>query len=266
MNFTYKQLPSLELRPFIERFAVMEFVTPLRDSHLPHTGAVAAFSFRGECVIDDSFIAPGAAFTGLYETLRRHEHRNNHAVLLVHFTSIGAAAFSRIPLRTVSAGTTSLENLGIDADALNTLQHRVNTAPSHASRVALVEAFFLAHLRVSAPDPLVAAALQWLKKQPGQSRIRDLTQHIGLSQSALERRFHNSVGISPKKFAMLVRLQRAVRLKQNGIRTCTIAHEAGYFDHSHFINDFQRITGSTPEAYFNVTHSISALQHATNIR
>lgn len=266
MNFTYKQLPSPALQPFIERFAVMEFATPLRDSHLPHTGAVAAFSFRGECVIDNSYVAPPAAFTGLYETIRRHEHRNNHAVLLVTFTSIGASAFSRIPLRSVSAGTTSLETLGIAADTLNTLQIGLNTAANHVARVALVETFLLQQLRISAPDPLVAAALQWLKTQAGQSRIRDLTQHIGLSQSALERRFHQSVGVSPKKFAMLVRLQRAIRLKENGIRTSTIAHAAGYFDHSHFINDFQRITGNTPEAYFNGTGSHAKLQHATNIR
>ncbi|MEO7999633.1 MAG: hypothetical protein ABI852_19430 [Gemmatimonadaceae bacterium] len=70
----------------------------------------------------------------------------------------------------------------------------------------MVEAFFLANLHLAAPDALVSAAVSWLKQQPGQPRIKDLAQYIGLSQSALERRFHHNVGISPKKFAMLVRL------------------------------------------------------------
>lgn len=255
MEFAYTQLPTPALRPFIERFAVMEFRNDLRDSHLPHTGPVAAFSFQGECVIDETLIAPAAAFTGLHEFLRRHEHRNHHAVLLATFTSVGAAAFSRVPLRDVSSGTTNLDNLIGRSSALELLNVGLQSAPSHAARVELVEAFFLANLRIPTSDALVSAAVSWLKNQPGQSRIRDLTQYIGLSQSALERRFHHSVGISPKKFAMLVRLQRAVRLNKSGARLSAIAHSAGYFDQSHFTNDFQRMTGHSPEAYFHGTRS-----------
>lgn len=254
MEFAYTQRPTPALRPFIERFAVMEFNTPLHDSHLPHTGPVAAFSFQGECVIDETLIAPSAAFTGLHEFLRRHEHRSNHAVILATFTSAGASAFSRVPLREVSVGTISLENLVGESSALNMLSMQLQTVLSHAARVELVEAFFLANLRIAAPDALVSAAVSWLMHQPGQPRIKDLTQYIGLSQSALERRFHHSVGISPKKFAMLVRLQRAVHLSKTTARMSTIAHSAGYFDQSHFTNDFHRMTGLSPETYFHQNH------------
>jgi AraC-like DNA-binding protein len=254
MEFAYTQRPTPALRPFIERFAVMEFNTPLHDSHLPHTGPVAAFSFQGECVIDETLIAPSAAFTGLHEFLRRHEHRGNHAVILATFTSAGASAFSRVPLREVSSGTTHLENLVGESPVLTSLNLRLQTASSHAARVQLVEAFFLSSLRLRAPDVLVSAAVSWLKHQPGQPRIKDLTQYIGLSQSALERRFQQSVGISPKKFAMLVRLQRAVHLSKTAARMSTIAHSAGYFDQSHFTNDFQRMTGLSPDVYFHQNH------------
>lgn len=228
----------------------MEFTTPTRDSHLPGTGAVAAFALRGACVIDDAYTAPSAAFTGLHEALRRHEHRDNHAVLLTTFTPMGAAAFSTVPLRELTRGTTALAHLIGDDRDLRTLQAELNGASNHATRVASVDAFFRAHLRNATPDPLVLAAVQWLRQYPGQARIRDLALHIGLSQSALERRFHHSLGVSPKKFAMLVRLQRVIKLRKSGVLPSTIAHTAGYFDHSHFINDFQRIAGKTPEQYF----------------
>jgi AraC-like DNA-binding protein len=71
-----------------------------------------------------------------------------------------------------------------------------------------------------------------------------------LSQSALERRFRKVVGLSPKKFAALVRLRHAVRLRAGGADFTAVAHGAGYFDQAHFINDFRRVTGSAPDAFF----------------
>jgi AraC-like DNA-binding protein len=59
--------------------------------------------------------------------------------------------------------------------------------------------------------------------------------------------------VSPKKFASLVRLRHAVRLRAAGVDLTTVAHMAGYFDQSHFIKDFRRATGSSPEAFFRET-------------
>jgi transcriptional regulator GlxA family with amidase domain len=85
----------------------------------------------------------------------------------------------------------------------------------------------------------------------GANRIDELTRYIGLSQSALERRFRRIVGVSPKKFAFLVRLRNAVQLRVAGTNLTTVAHDAGYFDQSHFIKDFRRATtGSAPTAFF----------------
>jgi transcriptional regulator GlxA family with amidase domain len=84
---------------------------------------------------------------------------------------------------------------------------------NHPRRIKWLEDFLFSRVRVSAPDPLVAAAVARLEWGPGAKRIDALTPYIGLSQSALERRFRRVVGISPKKFASLVRLRRAVRLR-----------------------------------------------------
>jgi methylphosphotriester-DNA--protein-cysteine methyltransferase len=74
---------------------------------------------------------------------------------------------------------------------------------------------------------------------------------MGLSQSALERRFRGIVGISPKKFASVVRLRRrsATADERCGLH-CGGAYDAGYFDQAHFIHDFRRATGSAPETFF----------------
>src|SRR6202011_1617461 len=128
---------------------------------------------------------------------------------------------------------------------------QLNAAIDHRRRIALVEHFLLTRLSVSRTDPLIPAAVAWLEQGQISQRMDDLTRYIGLSQSALERRFRRVVGVSPKKYASLMRLRRAVRLQATGVDLTTVAHSAGYFDQSHFIKDFRRATGSAPSFFFN---------------
>jgi len=100
------------------------------------------------------------------------------------------------------------------------------------------------------PDPLVAAAVELIEQTQAMIRIEELTRRIGLSQSALERRFRRLVGASPRRFASLVRLQNVVRLHEAGTDLTTIAHAAGYYDQPHLIKDFKRFTGLAPGAFF----------------
>ncbi|HET9374151.1 MAG TPA: hypothetical protein VFO40_04225 [Chthoniobacterales bacterium] len=88
----FEQIPGPALRPFIRRFIVAEFSAPAPRCALRDTSPVAAFSFRGGYRIDEGRWVPPAAFTGLRETLRAHEHCDGHAVLWATFyTGIGHA-------------------------------------------------------------------------------------------------------------------------------------------------------------------------------
>lgn len=236
----FEQAPRPVLRPFIQRFLVVEFRALHRDTHLPDTSPVAAFTFRGACRLDGGQWAPHTAFTGLHEKLRAHEHVDGHAVLLAVFTPVGAAAFLAPPLEELSGATTDLAGVVDHPGELNQLHEQLAEAPSHERRIALIEDLLLSRIRVSAPDPLVAAAVTWLEQGTETRRIDGLAQYIGLSQSALERRFRRVIGVSPKKFASLLRLKRAVRLRATGAGLTAVAHAAGYFDQSHFIHDFSK--------------------------
>jgi hypothetical protein len=153
---------------------------------------VAAFSFRGACQVDGTQWAPLAAFTGPRDVLRTHEHRQGHAVLLATFTAVGAHAFLRSPLDEVAGSTVSLADLIGRPDELRRLTERLNTAENHWRRIALVEQFLLAGMCGSTPDPLISAAVPWLESGATRKRIADLARYIGISQSALERRFKRS--------------------------------------------------------------------------
>lgn len=251
----FQQAPSAPLRPFVRRFMVVEFASAHDDTHLPDTGAVAAFSFRGRCLLDAGEPVPLSALTGLRDTLRAHRHDAGHSVLLASFSPVGAAAFLRPSLAEFAGTTTDLSGVLGREDELRALHERLALALDHPQRVRLLEAFLLARLRQPAPDPLMTAAVAWLERQPALRRIDALTRHIGLSQSALERRFKRVVGVSPKKFASMLRLQRAVRLHTAGADLAELALAAGYYDQAHFNHDFRRATGRAPTAFFDAAVS-----------
>lgn len=244
------QTPCEALRPFVKRFLVVESTAARRDTHLPDTGFVAAFCFRGECRLNEGVQAPRAAINGLWDTVRTHDHSRGHAVVIVTFTPTGAAALLRQPLEELGNATADLDAVLGRRAGLDRLHDRLAGAASHAQRIRLVEDFLLAQAGDARPDPLVAAAVAMIERAQATMRIEELTRQIGLSQSALERRFRRLVGASPRRFASLVRLQNVVRLRKAGADLTTIAHAAGYSDQSHFNKDFKRFTGIAPGSFF----------------
>ena len=244
------QAPSEALRPFVTRFLVVESTAARSDTHLPDTGLVAAFSFRGDCRLNGGAQAPRAAITGLCDTVRTHAHSRDHAVVIVAFTATGAAALLRQPLEEFANATTDLDAVLGRPAGVDHLHDQLAAAASHAQRIRLVEDLLFAHAGDGRPDPLVTAAVALIERTQAMMRIEEIARRIGLSQSALERRFRRLVGTSPRRFASLVRLQNVVRLRRAGADLTAIAHAAGYCDQPHFIKDFKRFTGLTPGSFF----------------
>ena len=244
------QAPCPALRPFVRRLMVVESSATHGDAHLPDTSPVAAFRFQGDCRLDSGVQAPQAALTGLWDTMRTHAHSQDHAVVIVTFTAIGAAALLHHPFYEFANSTTDLAAVLGHSAGLDSLYEQLATAGNHATRIRLVEAFLLRYVDKSRLDLDIAGAVTLIEQTQAMLRIEELAQKIGLSQSALERRFQRCVGVAPRKFASLVRLKNVVQLREQGVDLTTIAHTAGYYDQAHFIRDFKRFTGLAPSAFF----------------
>jgi AraC-like DNA-binding protein len=242
--------PCEALRPFVRRFLVVEATAAHRDAHLPDTGHVAAFRFRGDCLLYGGDRAPRAAITGLWDTVRTHDHSADHAAVIVAFTPTGAAALLRQPVQELANGTADLDAVLDRSAGVGPLLDRLGAAADHAQRIRLVEDLLLARAGDARGDPLVGAAVAFIERAQAMMRIEELARRIGLSQSALERRFRRVVGASPRRFASLVRLKNVVRLREAGSDLTAVAHAAGYCDQPHFIKDFKRFTGEPPASFF----------------
>jgi AraC-like DNA-binding protein len=76
--------------------------------------------------------------------------------------------------------------------------------------------------------------------------VHDVATRIGLSERQLARRFVERVGVSPRMFGRVRRLQRAALEMQRGARLAEVAASVGYADQPHFTREATSLSGTTP--------------------
>jgi AraC-like DNA-binding protein len=102
---------------------------------------------------------------------------------------------------------------------------------------------------------------------PAYSKIESLKQKTGMDYKQLERGFLRHVGISPNYFIKIVKFNYATKLMyEHPDKTLTqIAHNAGFYDQSHFIRIFRQVSGQRPKDYFPYNSKWTAdNQHTIN--
>jgi AraC-like DNA-binding protein len=85
----------------------------------------------------------------------------------------------------------------------------------------------------------------------GLTRVDALARHAGVSMRALQRLFHEYVGVSPKWLIRRCRLREATRRIESGEveSWSALAAELGYSDQPHLIRDFTRSVGVPPTRF-----------------
>ncbi|MET8949074.1 helix-turn-helix domain-containing protein [Streptomyces sp. NPDC004542] len=79
------------------------------------------------------------------------------------------------------------------------------------------------------PAPPITQAWQRLTSGPMRLPVAELARDVGWSQSQLERRFVQQIGVTPKTAARIVRLRRSLGLLSHGRPAAEVAVLAGYW-------------------------------------
>ncbi|HEY2573434.1 MAG TPA: AraC family transcriptional regulator, partial [Verrucomicrobiaceae bacterium] len=97
----------------------------------------------------------------------------------------------------------------------------------------------------------LAAAIDHLHKNYAtEVATPDLARRAGLSVSQLERTFRRTLGLTPRRYLLRVRVENACRLLAETDETiAAIAIECGFYDHAHFTKAFTTFRGTTPSHY-----------------
>ncbi len=101
------------------------------------------------------------------------------------------------------------------------------------------------------PHPAAAVVAARIAAAPELSRIDRLSDDLGLSLRRLEQVVRTDVGLSLKAYQRLQRFRRALVRIDAAARAgwAVFALDRGYYDQSHFVNEFRAHAGLTPSAY-----------------
>ena len=99
-------------------------------------------------------------------------------------------------------------------------------------------------------SPAIERALNFIGQHYVESiQLSDLAKVACLSKCHLVRRFTATLGVSPHRFQLLLRLSRAKAMLRQGTGITNIAQGVGFFDHSHLDRSFRTLLGMTPTQY-----------------
>jgi AraC-like DNA-binding protein len=97
-------------------------------------------------------------------------------------------------------------------------------------------------------------ACQFIVNHEGYCSLNWLADQSCLSVRQFIRRFEEHIGVSPKMFQKIIRLDRAYRLKNNNSANdwLYIALASGYYDYQHLVKDFKEFIHLTPTAFYEL--------------
>lgn len=89
--------------------------------------------------------------------------------------------------------------------------------------------------------------------------VAALAEEVNLSERQFGRVFRQLVGLSPKQFSRIARLNRVLNspdYQLYGLSLEELAVKYGYHDPSHLVREFQALAGMSPAAYFSAYHEL----------
>lgn len=192
---------------------------------------------------------PDATFASMRATARHMFTRAGGGVVLAAFRPGGAARFFAHPLHELFGETLDLE-LFLRRSEIDRAEARIGEARNHAARVQVMEEILSQRLRPEAPDPVVSAAIRAIRAQNGCIRIAELAATLDIRIDPLEKRFRSAVGATPKQLASILRVKHAFDSYRPGVNLARLSLDSGFSDQSHFIREFRRVFGDSPQRFF----------------
>ena len=172
------------------------------------------------------------------------------AVVGIRLQPHGAAALFKQPQDDLVGSTIGVNDLSPRLSrVLNGVRDRTSSVHEAAQ---IVQQCLETCVDSSRVDRRVRAAVGYIGSTRGLVTVEDLARRVGLTARHLERRFKQTVGVSPKRLARITRFQRALRKletldsPQRGTDTAALC---GYADQAHFIRDFRELAGCPPGAH-----------------
>ncbi len=255
LNFL-RVAPSAPLAPYIESFWYLRreasVTDTMREFMHPGGGFGLVFNLRGGLALDGAPITDPVFLDGANTRSRQMGFSGTVEAFGIRFRPGGAYPLLALPLAELANQTGLLAALTPRPVLL--LHEQISAASTLSAKITQLEHWLLTRLQPTI-SPLVLHSLKLMRQSAGQIAIPELANTLYISQRQLERLYHAHVGMAPKHYARLLRVEAArLALKQaHGRPLAHISAALDYYDQAHFTHEFKSVVGLTPRAYLQ-TH------------
>lgn len=250
--------PSVTLQPYVEEYIIIgsndknDHVAT--DKFIPRLGGAMLFHLGNTPNLkqDDKTIAlPKVFLTGQQNKYSFIEPMQQFDMVITRFKPTGIYYLFEIPPIEISNGfVDATQYFGVEVEML---YQQIAETVTIDDRIVLAEAFFLNKLMHSKTNSdkdrdLINNIIDKIIESKGCIKIKELIRPLPIEERTLRRKFQIQTGSNVKTFSRLVKFNNIIQeLIQNpSIKMMDIVTSYGYFDQTHFINDFKDIYGETP--------------------
>lgn len=164
----------------------------------------------------------------------------------VEFNPAGAYRFFRINLKSIAHQLYELTD--ILPTSAGQLEERLLECVTVDAKIRLLQQYLFSLYQAGEPDQIFEYCVSQIEMSYGMIRVRELETRTGYSSRWLNRKIENLLGLNPKTLTSVIRFQKSYH--------AMIADPVSFFnrkdfydyyhDESHFIKNFKRYTGFSP--------------------
>ena len=102
-------------------------------------------------------------------------------------------------------------------------------------------------------NAVIIDSIDLIRSSTGSISIKEIYTDLNVSKSTLEQRFNKDIGLTPKEFCKIEKLNGFIQTYMNSESTSLteLTYQCGYYDQSHLIKDFRYFLNMSPKEFFS---------------
>lgn len=196
----------------------------------------------------NEYIQPQFAVCGQKTSYSHITAQKDSGMIAAVIKTESASSLFRLPLNEITDNTVSMTDIFRNWKMSEWI---FSDCDDDLSRIRMIEKFMIQQIsrHQTCHNYFVKSCVEEIRQNRGLSLPAGSMENFDLSERSLQRIFKNHIGISPKKFAEIVKLENSIALFRRGKTLTDVCYESGYYDQPHFIKSFRHFTGLTPSEF-----------------
>jgi len=211
----------------------------------------------GEYVFSDTYMNSSAVLSGMLSYFPLINPYPETEIIGIHFTPEGL-------YRLIGVEMSVFKDVMIDGSTyffgISDIIPALQEEKDHSVKIEILCSFLRSRNKEKKVPENFRKLLRNLTREKSFLTVNELAEKYGVSKKTIERYFLKFVGINPKTYLMILRLNKVFEYIYSNPENSMyeVINKCGYFDQAHFIKDFKKISGETPFSFFrNESNSLA---------